>query len=328
MADVSEPGHTGSSRAIDEAIETIVQAMLHAVGTGTRRDAHPKHHGLVKATVDVAADIPDALRVGLFALPRTYQAYVRFSNGRPAPVFPPDSAPDVRGMAIKLLDVAGAKEVDDEKLTHDFVLASHPVFFLSDVFSYVDFLKVTALEDKMRLFPELANSFRTFENPLTIRYFSQTPYALGTHVVKYLAQPIAPVEQAPVTLSAAEMAARAPGYLREAMAAHLATESATFALCVQLPPNAAAAAVDDATRLWDTLPVKLATITIPTQDFRNPAQDALAENISFSPWHSLHQHRPLGSVNLARRRVYREASALRHANGAVRVKEPDGNDGF
>lgn len=311
-------------QATDEAVQVIVQAMLHAVGSGPTRDAHPKHHGLVRATVDIAGDLPETLKHGVFARPGQYRAYIRYSNGRPTTPPPPDAAPDVRGMAIKLFGVEGAKEAPDETLTHDFVLASHAVFFVPDVLSYVDFLRLPSLADKVRFFPDLPKSFGSFESPLSIRYSSQTPYALGPLAVKYLVYPIDPVEQGPVTLTPEQMAARSPDCLRDAMAAHLSTRPATLAFCIQLPPDQAAEQVDDATRLWDTAPIRVGTITIPAQDFRRPANDALAETISFSPWHCLREHRPLGSVNLARRRVYREASVLRHANRSVPVAEPDG----
>ena len=310
--------------AADEAIEVVVQSMMHAIGDGTTRDAHPKHHGLVKATFEIAADVPASVRHGLFATPATYSAYIRFSNGRPTPTLPPDAAPDVRGMAIKLFGVDGDKEAPDEKRTHDFIVASHPAFFVPDVLSYVDFLKLPSLADKIRLYPELPKSFRSFESPLTIRYFSQTPYALGPLSVKYVVQPIDPAEQPPIMLTPEQMAARSPNCLREAMAQHLASKPATFAFCVVLPPDQAAEQIDDATRVWDTTPIRVATITIPPQDFQRPANDSLAETISFSPWHALRAHRPLGSVNQARRRVYRDASVLRHANRAVPVAEPDG----
>ena len=329
------PDHPVTERqkeGVEEAIDVIVQGMTRAIGNGTTRDAHTKHHGLVRAQFEVLATIPPQLRVGLFATPHTYNAYIRFSNGRPTPTLPPDAAPDVRGMAIKLFDVHGVKEVADEKLTHDFVLASHPTFFVPDVFAYVDFLLLPTLQDKLRLFPDLARSFRTYESPLTIRYFSQTPYALGagaaTVPVKYTVIPVHPAEQAPIILTPEQMAARTPNYLRDVMAAHLAKEAATFAFCIQTPPDAAAAMIDDANRLWESTPIPVATITIPVQDFRHPKQDEWAETISFSPWHALHEHRPLGSVNMARRRVYREASLLRHANRAAQVKEPDGQTDF
>ena len=170
MSHLSEDPQTDrENESVDEAIEVVVQSMLRAIGIGPTRDAHPKHHGLVKATVDIATDIPEALRHGLFEKALRYDAYIRFSNGRPSPTPLPDAAPDVRGMALKLFGVAGAKESADEKYTHDFLLASHPVFFIPDVFAYVDFLQLPTLAEKMRLFPELGKSFRSFENPLTIK---------------------------------------------------------------------------------------------------------------------------------------------------------------
>ena len=84
--------------AIDEAIEVVVEAMTRVIGNGTTRDAHPKHHGLVTARFTVADNVPDPLKHGLFSTAQSFRAYVRFSNGRPGPLFPPDAAPDVRGM--------------------------------------------------------------------------------------------------------------------------------------------------------------------------------------------------------------------------------------
>lgn len=329
ISQLSERRPTDTERAsLDEAVEFVVASMVRTLGSGTTRDAHPKHHGIVRAIVDIATDIPTNLRHGVFKTPASYRAYIRFSNGRPTVMLPPDAAPDVRGMAIKLLGVEGAKEAADELHTHDFILASHPTFFVPDVFAYVDFLMLPTLADKLRAFPELGRSFRSFENPLTTRYFSQTPYALGPVVVKYVVQPILPAEQPPLTLTPEQIAARQPSYLRQAMAAHLSQSAATMSLCVQLASDPAATVIDDATRLWEGPLHQVATITIPRQEFRSPAQDAFAETISFSPWHCLHEHRPLGTVNMARRRVYREASLLRHANRAVPVKEPDGQGDF
>ena len=47
---------------------------------GTRRDAHPKHTGLLEGVFTVTATLPPELRVGVFAEPRSYQAWVRASN--------------------------------------------------------------------------------------------------------------------------------------------------------------------------------------------------------------------------------------------------------
>src|SRR6266540_2504350 len=99
---------------------------------GTKRDAHPKHTGLLEAEFTVAADVPPELRVGLFAQPGSYRAWVRTSSASAKPQ--PDFVRDVRGLAIKLLDVPGAKIPDsDEPENQDFVLLSHPSMPLGTV---------------------------------------------------------------------------------------------------------------------------------------------------------------------------------------------------
>jgi hypothetical protein len=68
--------------------------------------------------------------------------------------------------------------------------------------------------------------------------------------------------------------------------------------------------------------VRVARIRIPPQVFDSPRQMEYAEHLSFTPWHSLPEHRPIGGVNRIRRIVYEQLSALRHdANGAPR-REP------
>ncbi len=53
-------------------------------------------------------------------------------------------------------------------------------------------------------------------------------------------------------------------------------------------------------------------IIIPIQDCMSLEQAVFCENLSFSPWHSLPEHRPLGLVNRVRKVAYREISRLRH----------------
>jgi hypothetical protein len=126
-------------------INTIVRlqlALMKGRGAEQQRGQHPKQHGCVKARFEVLADIPDKLKVGLFAKPATYTAYVRFSNGREVD----DTKPDVHGMAIKLTGVPGRKVLESEATatTHDFILADKPVFFIRDTDEYVRFIEDVA----------------------------------------------------------------------------------------------------------------------------------------------------------------------------------------
>ena len=59
--------------------------------------------------------------------------------------------------------------------------------------------------------------------------------------------------------------------------------------------------------------VTVATITIPPQDIDLPERKALCEDLVFSPWNGLVEHRPIGGINRLRREVYLASSNLRHA---------------
>jgi hypothetical protein len=279
---------------------------------------------------EVLPDLPPGLAHGLFARHDRFNAYVRFSNGSPkmsaAGELQPDSIPDSRGMSIKLLGVPGDKLMDDEQRTHDFVLASHPVFFTRDLGEYLRFLE-TAPQDLARVFPLLFASFHNHETPLSITYFSQTPYQLGGHqVVKYAAVPVEPEPAPPFVMSDTDPRRHQPHYLRDAMAAHLLAHESIFDFHVQLRPDRAN--IDDAVELWDTPFHRVARITVPLQQFATVRQDTFAENMSFSPWHCLEAHRPLGSINLARRSVYIQASTVRRRNSGTLRREPDGSNDF
>ena len=103
------------------------------------RGQHMKGHGCVRAKFVVPPGLPDALRQGVFAEPREFAAFIRFSNGKGKD----DRQGDAHGMAIKLLGVPGEKLLEDEKdaRTQDFVLFDNPIFFIRDVADYVPFME-------------------------------------------------------------------------------------------------------------------------------------------------------------------------------------------
>lgn len=292
-----------------------------------RRDAHPKMHGVVRAEFTVETDLPPELRVGLFAEPRTYQAWIRFSNQSPSRG--PDIERDIRGMAIKLMGVPGEKLLEKQKheQTQDFILISTNVFVTRDVAQFDDLIKAMtgSLWAKIwffglhwRVILNLAKSLCKFANPLQIRYFSTTPYLFGATAVKYSAMPrVSQPDQVPAN--------PADDYLRQAMAAQLSREDALFDFAVQLQTDAEAMPIEDPGRAWDESVSpwrKVASIRIPHQEFDSEAQRAFGENLSFTPWHCLPAHRPLGGINRARRVVYELISAFRHKWNEVPRREP------
>lgn len=108
------------------------------------RGVHAKDHGCATAEFAIRTDLPENLRVGLFAHPgKQHSALVRFSNA--ATLITPDSNVDgsgktshgSRGMAIKVLGIEG--EVLGPvhgAATQDFLMVNHPVFAFANVEDY------------------------------------------------------------------------------------------------------------------------------------------------------------------------------------------------
>src|SRR5262249_39347706 len=122
----------------------------------------------------------------------------------------------------------------------------------------------------------------------------------------------------------ADLPARPPGgdspdYLRTAMGQALETAGVIFSFKVQLHRTSSTTPVDDPTVEWleKDAPFKtVGWIWIPAQRFQNEGRDAFCENLSFTPWHALAEHQPLGEINEVRRLVYAQLAEKRHeANG-------------
>lgn len=330
------------------AITEISVQILDTTHRPVRRGQHPKQHGAVRAEFIVEPDVPADLMHGLFSHPRTYPAWIRFSNGSQDD----DAKGDIHGMAIKLMEVDGEKILEGEKddRTQDFVLMDHPVFFSRDALSNHGL--ALAIQRSMR--PSLLKSllfwirderakrsayiaitffgfgFRFHEllalraavskmpaNPLSIRYWSATPYRLGPLAVKYSAQPVPSGVPDPTDFTS-------PDRLRAAMKAQLDRAEARFDFMIQVRTSTSSMPIEDASIVWSEQESpfrKVAKIVIPPQTFDTPDQMQLCENLSNTPWHSLPEHRPIGGINRVRKVVYEVISKERHAlNRAPRVE--------
>lgn len=286
------------------------------------RDAHPKMHGLVQAELIVHDNLPPTYRVGVFAAPTTYKAWVRFSNA--SGKAQPDSKRDIRGMAIKLEGVPGDKLSDEpDCATHqDFLLISTDVFLCDNLQTFDGMVgamqgslwrKVSFFGCNLGVVWRLLRAFKVFANPLSIRYFSSTPYLLGEHPVKYCATPVA-AGAAPVPSHPGD------NFLRDAMAAQLAGQPAEFIFGIQRQTDSRSMPVENAAKRWDEAasPFEaVATLRILAQNFDTSQRNQQGEDMRFSPWHCLALHRPLGSINRARRVVYHGISQLRRRVNGV-----------
>lgn len=322
----------GEAQVIEKLTARLKAKMVKDYPTGImRRDAHPKMHGLVKAEFTVEADLPEALRVGLFKESNTYQAWIRFSNASGS--ISSDKDNDIRGMAIKLMGVPGDKILETERheQTHDFLLISANHFVTKDVAEFDALVSALtgSLLAKLRFFLghwrvvwSLLRTMRRHANPLQIRYFSATPYLFGDLAVKYSAIPhVETPDDLPLQPAA--------DFLRQAMVRQLQMGDALFDFAVQVQTNAEKMPIEDPGVEWpESLSPfhKVATIRILQQAFATEAQNAFGEHLSFTPWHALAEHRPLGGINRARKVVYNTISAFRHEYNKVPRVEPTGWD--
>ena len=293
-----------------------------------RRAQHAKHHGCVTAIFEVRADVPADLRQGLFADPQRYTAAIRFSNSRQKD----DRQADTHGMAIKLTGVPGEKLLpgEEHETAQDFLLVDSEVFITGDGATYTwlnkglidpgqSVLERIGFWASMMLQPSLLLRIMRVAggrptSPLTQSYYSTTPYSCGAMPVKWVVRPASNRNAEPLS---------GPDGLAEALQRDLADAPFQFDFGVDVQVDPAAQPIEDPTVAWSQAKgarrVWLATITIPTQTLDRQA--SLAEDISYSPWHGLIAHTPLGAINQLRKPVYRELAIRRHKlNG---VSPPD-----
>jgi len=67
----------------------------------------------------------------------------------------------------------------------------------------------------------------------------------------------------------------------------------------------------------------IATISIPAQDAYSNERRVYADDVlSFTPWHALAAHRPLGSIMRVRVKAYEGSSTYRHTMNTTPRCEP------
>ncbi len=337
----------------DRDIQVVAGVCLTMMGAEppVARQQHGKGHGCVAARFHVAEDVHPDLRHGILATPNTFNAIIRFSNGRQTD----DRKKDAHGLAMKLFGVDGAKVLDAERdaTTQDLIFMDHETFFIRDAASYAEFARALGngtrransswaklLPAKLRPLIVAIHLFRNFfrthkaekgfiqkvrsaptSSPLEDRYFSVTPAKLGPHAVRWSLVPV-PLA-GPISPSAGPVAQQ--DGLREGMVRHLAEQDAWFVVFVQRQTDPVSMPVEDPTAAWDELAAPLyrvGTVEIPRQIFDTPHKRAVGDGLSFTNWHCLPEHRPLGGISRVRRVVYETVAARRRELNGQSTTEP------
>ena len=314
------------------------------------RDAHAKSHGILRGELEVYPDLPDHLRQGLFATPKTYPVIARLSSTHPA--IRSDQIRGVRAIAIKVLGVQGERLLpDDHATTQDFVLVNHPEFPYADARAYyrqgmpaawlLARLPETMLKVVIELFTvagrvlalcgrALPPALVLFTAPNTHilgqTFHSAAPLRYGEYVAKVnltpLSKSVRQLRGRPVPRSAG------PDAHRNMVIEFFAHNTAEYEVQAQLCTDPVAMPIEDATVPWpeSVSPFQgVAKITFPVQDADGLFRRAFGDDVlSFNSWRALAAHRPLGSINRLKKEVYDASSWFRHTmNNAPRIEPTD-----
>jgi len=304
------------------------------------RDTHPKSNGCVHGTFSANSDIAEEFKFGVFSGESDYPVWIRFSNSVEERTS--DRNEDFRGFGIKLFNVAGTRlpVPGDEQHTQDFLFLGHDAFFAKDAEQFFDFFEATFSGNRNSYLVthplSLWNIFRgaqNFGNQLDMDWFSVAPYRLGEISDQGFANTTVKYK-----LQACESTGRkynsdsdGDDYLREVMTQQLQNGEGCFDFYLQKQLDAKKQLMEDARYAWkeDNTPfIKVARITIPAQGLGSPEQQEYCENLSFNPWHGLETHKPLGSINRARRDVMKAISDFRLKTNGIERQEPTGLERF
>ena len=311
------------------------------------RDAHAKSHAIVKGELHIPADLPSHLAQGLFALPGTYPVIIRISTA--TGLLLPDKVSGFRGFALKMLNVPGAKlgPEDVDARTQDFLLVNHPTIETGNIQQYHN--GVLKLE-KVAGVPEVARSVVSavgqgmhkalaavgvganllplgMDQPqrhiLGETFHSMGALRYGSYVAKISAAPLSENVRA---LTGQEQKINADSTWRDLLGAFFRTQGAEYELRAQLCTNLETMPVEDGSVEWpaDQSPFQpIGRLVIAAQETYSPARRVFGDDVlSFSPFHCLPDHQPLGSINRVRRLAYSSSSRFRHEQNAQPRREP------
>lgn len=313
------------------------------------RDAHAKSCAVLHGELTVHADLDPLLRQGMFARPgATFPVIARISQTSGA--IRSDQVRGVRGLGLKVLGVSGASgERADARFAdanQDFVFVTEPAFLFRDAADYAKAgmrtaRALTALPDggmllinrmlraarraRQRSGRDLPAKLRVFaepnHHPLRQTFYTAAPVRFGDYVAKLR---VAPTTQ---TVAAAVPATIEDGpydAASRAVVAYFAAGSAEYEVSAQLCTEGMP--IEDATVEWpeERSPYRpVATLRFPEQTgYGEALRDFADDGLTFNSWRGIAEHRPLGSINRLKLRVYEASSEFRHSRNGTPYVEP------
>jgi hypothetical protein len=309
------------------------------------RDAHAKSHGILRGEMTVLPNLPEHLRQGIFATPKTYTVIARLSTTSGA--LRGDQVRGVRGLGLKVLEVDGDRLIDDNETTQDFVFVTEPRFPFKDAMEYSKSgmrsakllsrfpdigmralsLFLRGLSRVLRLFgSDLPFKYSLFAKPNTLTlgetFYTAAPLQYGKYVAKLS---VSPLSESVKALTGKKVG-RGRDAHTEAVVEFFENNTAEYLVSAQLCTDTTTMPIEDATADWSTdeSPYEpVAKITYGRQNAHSTRRrDWGDDELSFNSWRATTDHRPLGSINRLKKRVYDASSVFRHEKNNKPQIEP------
>ncbi|MEX3649309.1 catalase family protein [Mycolicibacterium porcinum] len=308
------------------------------------RDAHAKSHAILRGELIVNPDLPEVLAQGIFAAQRSYPVIARISTT--SGVLRSDKNRGVRGLGIKAIGVHGERAMkdpqDQQNVTQDFVLVTHEEFLFADAHAYrtLGMLSATLLarlsDNAMWAVSELLGALKKIRLPIPENlavfaapnrpilgetFFSSAPIRFGDYVARFKYEPTSPEAKA----LADQTLPRNPGQdeHRDLIMAFFEKNSAEYTFSVQLCLDTKTMPIEDATKRWESPYLPVAKVVFPRQNPYSALRRAYGDDVlSFNSWRGLEAHRPLGSINRMKLKVYEASSDFRHKMNHIDRHEP------
>lgn len=314
--EVVDPDEPAIHQKFADDINKIQEDTAREDGMPLARGFHIKSHAILKGTFRVLGDLPAPAAQGVFAQPGTYDAWVRFSNLKPQRQ--PDSNPDFRAMAVKVLDVPGtpltpgATSLDIMGLNKVLQPARNIKQFIAFVLASFDLktfpfklARAIGVREAFRMINWMRRNLKAEVTSLARQpYWSTIPVAWGDYAVKYKFVPHAS------NGGPGNPDREAPNFLRDEFALRLKRRPLRWDLYVQFYTDPENTPIEDAVVVWDpevTPLVKVGVLELAARDVTSPegrAEEAYGDRLLWNSWHAPEAHRPLGGLQRARRVAY------------------------
>jgi hypothetical protein len=307
-----------------EMFVAMVQAGRVAMGQcPALRPVFLKSHGVAHGVFRIRPDLPNDLKVGLFA-GAEYPHGCAFHLTR----CPLGDFKTTLGIGIKLFETPVPKIFwPPQDTTSDFTLQNFDVFFVDTAADMCAFTKAGVVDGDYdpylkvhsataKLLDEMA---KPVASTLANAYWSCIPFAFGTgRFVKYKLEPAIDVD--PIIDPPSD-----PTYLAADLETRLKAGEARFRFMVQFSTDLATMPLDKATVRWDesvSAPVHVADLVLPQQDITGRGQPEYGENLAWNIWRVTKEHEPQGSIADARRVVYAASAEQRRNVNGIPTGEP------